>query len=758
MKILIERIIQFRWLVIIGFILVTVAFMTQIPYVEIDTDIKSQLPKTMRSRLNTDIIDDLFGGTEMLMILIQSEDVLNAETLKRIKKISKKIKRVQGVDKVHSLFELKSIRGEDGIMIVEPAVNRIPNNKEEREKLRKDIKANDIVYGSVVAKDFTVSTVIAMLNNDVRDYDILPKFYKVIRESPGDDKLFLGGLPVTRTEMGINIEKDIRRLLPFGILIMLIFLFACFRQIRGVILPFLVVVMSIFVSIGFISVIGWKIHMVTVILPIFLIAVANDYGIHMIARYQEDNIPSNNYSRKELAKQMFRSLSKPVLLTGLTTMAGMLCLLGHILIPAKQLGVLAAFGICFALSTSLFFLPSVISLLPRSKPILTSYSDNTKKKAFLERLLCIFGKVVSEKPKVVILSAVLLALVSAIGIFFVIVDTNPNGYYKPDHPVVKINNLIDSHLGGSQNISIVYQGDMKNPEIIQNIDKMEKRLEDMDEVGITTSIARVIRQISRALNNPDESMYDKIPKTRNGIAQYFELYSMSGDPDDFEKLVDFPYEHAILTARINKTSTVILNRIVDRLKMLLEENPHVLFIGGFGVVLSDLARAVVNGQILSLFLATGVVAILLMILFKSPVAGVITAIPLSLSILILFGLMGLFGIELNIATAMLSSIMIGVGVDYAIHFLYRYREEHQSGLDHVDAVQKTLTTTGRGIIFNAFSVIVGFSVLLFSNFLPVQFFGFLVVVSIFSCLIGALVLIPALCLVIKPKFLEPSSK
>jgi predicted RND superfamily exporter protein len=144
-----------------------------------------------------------------------------------------------------------------------------------------------------------------------------------------------------------------------------------------------------------------------------------------------------------------------------------------------------------------------------------------------------------------------------------------------------------------------------------------------------------------------------------------------------------------------------------------------------------------------------------MFLFRSVTAGLISAIPLSLSMIILFGLMGVFGIELNIATAMLSSIMIGVGIDYTIHFLWRYREERRNGLDYTDAVQKTLTTTGRGIIFNALSVIVGFSALMISSFMPVRFFGFLVVVSIMACLVGALVLIPALCLVVKPRFLEP---
>ena len=119
--------------------------------------------------------------------------------------------------------------------------------------------------------------------------------------------------------------------------------------------------------------------------------------------------------------------------------------------------------------------------------------------------------------------------------------------------------------------------------------------------------------------------------------------------------------------------------------------------------------------------------------------------------------MGYFKITLNLATAMLSSIMIGVGIDYTIHFLWRYREELHTGLGHEDAIEKTLTTTGRGIIFNAFSVIIGFVVLMLSDFQPIKFYGFLVVVSIFSCLIGALILIPSLCLVLKPKFLGPKN-
>ncbi len=754
MKALSEQIIRFRWIIILLFTSVTVFFALQIPKVEIDTDIKSHLPKDMPSRLDTDRIDDLFGGTEMLMVLVQTEDVLGTETLKRVKRLSRKINRIKGVDKVMSLFDLKSIKNEDGSMIVNPAVKKIPENDAEREEIRREIIENDLVYGSVVAKDFSLTAIIAMLKTNTKDEEIVPEFMKVIGEVPGNEAVQIGGLPLNRFETGISIRKDMRLLMPLGILIMLLFLYVCFRRIRGVLLPFIIVIMSIVVSVGIIALIGWKIQMVTVILPVFLIAVANNYGIHMIARYQEDNVPANNFSQRELAKRMFQSLGKPVLLTGLTTMAGMLCLFGHIMVPAKELGVLSAIGILFALSASMFFIPAIVSFLPPSKPVFSHLEDDHGKKPVLERLLWMFGEGISRNPKKVIIVVSIFTLLSAIGIFRVVVDTNPNGYYPPGHPTVTVNNLIDEHLGGSQNVAVVYHGDIKDPEIMNKIDKTEHALAEMDEIGTTISIARVLHQMSRTLNDSSDSRYDKIPETRSGIAQYFELYAMSGDPDDFNKLVDFPQEHAIITARINKTSTAVLSQVIKRIEKMVQGDPDVLLVGGFGVVLSDLAEAVVQGQFLSLVSSIVVVAVLIMLLFRSVNAGFISAVPLTFSIIVLFGLMGVFGIELNIVTALLSSIMIGVGVDYTIHFLWRYREERRAGLDAASAVKKTLTTTGRGITFNAFSVIIGFVALFFSTFLPVRFFGFLVVVSILACLIGALVLVPALVLVWKPKFLE----
>jgi preprotein translocase subunit SecF/outer membrane lipoprotein-sorting protein len=236
-----------------------------------------------------------------------------------------------------------------------------------------------------------------------------------------------------------------------------------------------------------------------------------------------------------------------------------------------------------------------------------------------------------------------------------------------------------------------------------------------------------------------------------------ELYNMNGDPEELEQLVDFNYEHAQLMIRINDANNEVVNEIIERLEVLSEGDPAVEAIGGYGYVRSELANKVLKGTYSSLGIALVIIFILLSIIFRSLKAGLLGIVPLSISVVVLFGLMGLFGIRLDVATALLSSVMIGVGVDYTIHFLWRYREERQLNRPATEAVITTISTTGRGITFNALSVIVGFVVLTISSFTPIRFFGVLVVVSILSCLIGALVILPALVLRFRFRFLEPSA-
>ncbi|HEC43674.1 MAG TPA: RND family transporter [Bacteroides sp.] len=743
--------VRYRWWIVTISILISGFFGLQIFRAEINPDMESYVYEKMASRINTNLIEEIFGADEMVLVLFESDDILQKETLTRIKKVNKQLKKLDGIDETMSIFDAKNIKGEDGAMLVDATVRRIPKTEEKREILRGEIRENKIVYEVLVSEDFTMTSIIATIEPGIIDDDIVLAIEEVLAENPGPEKTYIGGLPYIKAYVAKEMAREFKLLMIIGLAIMLVMLYIFFREIRGVLLPFVVVILSILFAMGLIPLIGWQMSIITLLLPIMLIAIANDYGIHMMARYQEYNTPGNKLSITSMATGIYTSLRSPILLTGITTIAGILCLLSHKMLPAKQLAVVAAAGIGFALILSLIFIPAALSIIGKSKSVT---SENPSKKRPVDRLLQFFGRFVSRYPKRIVLIAALFALVSGLGTFMLKVDTNLENFFPEKHPVRISSKIINETFGGSQNISILVEGDILDPAVLHKIDNYESELKKNPAVGNVMSIASVIREIGKALNDPGDPMYDRIPDERNAIAQYMELYMMSGDPEDLERLVDFDFQRAQVMVRINDGSNVALKSVLADIETLAGDDENTTRIGGYGLVAADLADLVVNGQVLSLVIALIVVFLLLSLLFRSFSAGLIGSVPLSMAMIILFGWMGYMGIKLDIATALLSSIMIGVGVDYTIHFLWRYRSERVGGLEPVKAIMKTLTTTGRGITFNALSVIFGFSALPFSVFSPIRYFGFLVMVSIITCLIGALVIIPALVLIFKPAFLE----
>jgi len=868
------------WRYILLFVVMALAVGSRLPTVEVDPEVKNQLPPTMPARVDLDRIEKLFGGTDMLMVTVVADDVLAPDTLTRVQTLSHKIKRMEQVDKVLSLFEMKDIKNAGDSMIVDPAVKQIPRTAADREALRADLKKNEMIYGSVVSHDFSATTVVALLSITAQDEVTETTVKKIIADTPGPGEVHVAGMPILRVLMGNGIRNDLRRFMPLGLLIMLVFLFLSFKQLRGMLLPFIVVVLSALFAMGLIPLLGWKIQMITIILPVILLAIANDYGIHLIARYQEVNKPGNTMTSRDLAQNVFSELARPIAIAGLTTMAGLACLGLHIIVPAKQLGLLSVMGILYAVLCSLVLIPAVLSLLPKAKPVVTAAAGQGKgsprnesvaprsprrragkarggripvgmqptsnaacvdgsaaecrshiaaspKMSLLDRLLAVIARRVSAHPKTILVTFVGISLLVAVGIMRVRVDTNTVHYFPEEHPIQVASKIADKYFGGSTTFSVVLQGDIKHPAALRRLGDLEQKLEALPQVDQSTSIATVIRQMNKTMNN-DDPAFDRIPDTREGVAQLLLMYENSGDPEDFDRLVDFGYRHALLTSRINTQSTSQISKVVDFVRGYVkssaelsaaprapstakpasqptskpaqekqgeeeDDSPFTMaedqeaagstkgiaakstpakgepvgngfggasrftMVGGFAVLFTDLVDAVVNGQLLSLGLSLLLVVIIVAVLFRSLTAGLLSGGTLGLAMAILFGLMGLLDIDLNLPTAMLSSIVIGVGVDYTIHFLWRYRDERRAGLDAEEAVFQTLTTTGRGIIINALSVAVGFAIMLVSSFMPVRNFGYLVVVSITACLAGALILMPALVLLFRPKFLQPKA-
>lgn len=742
--------LKFRYLVIILSVVIGLGGLSMLPRMETDPDIRNYIPSKMESSINTDLIEEEFGLQDMLMIVFRDSCILTPENLRRIEKTDRQIEDLRSVDNTISLFNTRRIYGEQGMMIVDPAIQRIPENSEDIENLKKQLEDNPLAMGTVISDDFTMSAIAATISQDTDENIILAEIDSVMSANPGSAEVYFGGLPYIRKAIMKDVRHDGLTLIPIALLIMLAFLWLAFREWKGMVLPFTIVVLAIVFSMGLIPLLGWKISILSLIVPIMLIAVANDYGIHMIAKYQELVSENNTDSNDSIVRSTVRKLRLPVIFTGLTTIAGVLGLLAHAIIPARHVGVLASAGIAFAVLLTLFFLPAWLSLLPKSKPLV---GGDKISGSLLDRSLARLAHIVTARPKRIILVSAMLTLVFAVGILFIKVDGNQENFFPAKHPVKQASTLINNNFGGSQSISVMIEGDIKEPSLLRKMDKWTEEIKTLDGVGDSYSIATVLKEMTKAIYDENEEGYDKIPGSRQAVAQILEIYNMSGDPEDFDRLVDFNYSKAQLMVRFEEPATEVIKTAVDKIRSMAENDNLNVTIGGYAYIMLQFSEKILTGQVNSLIFATIVVLILLSIIFRSFKGGLISTIPILASVIFLLGFMGICGIALDPATALLSSIMIGVGVDYIIHFLWRYKSELVF-MDHSKAIIRTLTTTGRGIVYNALSVMVGFSVLVFSGFTSIRFFGYLVLISIGVCLISALFVVPSILLVFKPSFVE----
>jgi hypothetical protein len=351
----------------------------------------------------------------------------------------------------------------------------------------------------------------------------------------------------------------------------------------------------------------------------------------------------------------------------------------------------------------------------------------------------------------------LVAVLGTLGILLVRVDTNIEGYFLGRSEVRRSTELINEHFGGSHFISILFHGDVLQPEILHRMEQYEEEIRKEPAVGTVNSPVTLLKELSKGFYEPGEEGYDRIPSSADEAYQFLEVFSMGGNEEEIGQFIDYNFEYSRILISMKDGSNRAGKQLLNDLREMTKDDPNVMFITGDGLTKIELADLVVKGQIRSLAFAMLIIFLLIYIIFRSYRAGLISTIPLSVAIVVLFGLMGILGISLDIATALLSSIMIGVGIDYTIHFLWRFKIERARGFTHEEAARETLCTAGRGIFYNAFSVIVGFLALGISNFAPMRYFSALIVISIATCLISALLVVPSIVILVKPKFLEPKS-
>ncbi|HHO68898.1 MAG TPA: Patched family protein, partial [Gammaproteobacteria bacterium] len=669
-------------------------------------------------------------------------------------------------DRVTSLATENNITGYEEGMRVEPFWEDVPSSQHEADKVRSAVMDFPLYVGSLVAPSGKGTLIVAEVSDQTHAQQLYKDLLALADRAPqtAGEEIHVAGEGAVSGYLGSYIDADAQRLNPLAAVIISTVLFIAFRTLRGVLLPNFVVVATVAAAIGLMAAFGVRFFVITNgLLPVLIgIAVADSF--HIFSQYYEEQARHPAAGPREIAVRTMMHMWRPITMTTLTTMAGFLGLyLASVMPPMKYFGLFAMIGVGTAWLYSVTVLPAWLSLL-RLRPS-PAYRPAAETGAYrmdvFGRAMTAFGRAVVRRPGAVLGLAAVVGAAGIYGALHLELNEARIRVFQKDEPIVRADTTINKLFDGVHYLDILVETpapeDIFEPRNLQRIAALQAYVETLPHVGGSTSVVDYLRQMNRSLNEGRPEAY-ALPDDKDLIAQYFLLYSASGDPDDFQEEVDYDYRLANVRVSMNSgkysDEKVVVEATQDYIdKTFNAPGIHATVSGRVNVDYHWIKRLGETNWG-SVGIALLMVWLMATLAFRSLAGGIITIVPVTLTVLLVYAVMAFTGIWLSISTSMFAAIAIGLGVDFAVHTIERLevllRDEHRS-LD--ESIAALFPTTGRALLFNFLALALGFGVLATSKVVVLQEFGSIVALAVTVSFVSSLTLLPAIAKVFRPRFL-----
>ena len=737
-------------------IIATLIMGSGVRFLIIDDDMMKMLPKDLNSKITWDAVQDEFGSTEIIFIAFgrESESVFKSQALADLWSLSEELETLSSVDDVISISTATRIDNIDGFMEIDDLQSAQTLTDAEIDEIKIYLGKNPNIKKQLVSKGEDYLLTIVQPYDDVGLDTFRNDIVTAAEAILNNYQIHFGGTAYITGSVPQLIREDVQSLIKAGILIMVVILLLNLRSLPGVIMVLMVIGFSLVSMMGFM---GW-IYSITgsdrflfallnTSMPIILLTIANSDGVHVVTKFFREMRVTKDVNTA-VATTM-DSLLIPIFLTSITTIAAFLTMISSPLEPLVGYGICISVGIGWAWFLSSLMLPAVISLKKWDHE-----SRAIAQASVFEMLISRLGEVVLKYPKYVFSTGLFLVFFGLAGLYKITVDVNVASFFKPGTEIRDSMDFMDQEMTGTMDLRIRVEGDIKDPDILRKMDSLQVFVEKNNKIAVTYSIADVVKQMHRTVMD-DSLKYESIPTSREKVNNLFTMYSMSGDPDDFSAMIDYDYTVGLITALSTvMTTEEVFSFVVsvsNYITTYFNENLNIN-VTGMIVVIRDMVIMIIQSSSLSILFSLILIGIIASIFFKRILWGFLAVVPLTAAVILNFGLMGHFNVTLNHITAILSSIIIGVGVDFAIHFISQFRRLSQTA--HEDQLSlEVIKDVGYPIILDAGSNM-GFGALLFSAFVPVQYIGGLMVFAMISTSMGTLTLLSSTAELLKHRLIE----
>lgn len=765
-----ERFVEFcilRRVAVVTVLTIITMLMTYLAVqVEIKTVFNDLMPRNHSYISVHNQFKSTFGGSNMVSIMLEVEqgDVFNPSVLGKIKKVTSDLQMVEGVNpfQIISLAskKLREVRASTSGIDTRPLMwPNLPKDETDLAALRKSVLNNAMTYGAYVSKDMKAALITADFYDHLVDYGKIFKQVRDIAKSVEGDgvKVRVVGEPILYGWVNYYLPETIQIFLTtVGLMVGLLFLLA--RSWRGTLLPLLAGIISATWALGAAKLLNYHLDPLVIVVAFLITARAISHSVQLVTRFDEE-IAGAGVTPATAAKAAMVSLFKPGML-GVVADAG--CMIVVILTPIPLLEKVAVIGTIWVATIAVsacVLTPVLLSWTKRPN----GYAHPVNVTPFMDKILggCIYV-VTSRLRYVVLVSAALLFAVSAVyALKLKVGDANPGSpILWQDSTYNKDATSINGKFQGSDRMFVAIEGNkpdsMKQPAVLESMQKFQKFMEAQPEIGGSYSLADIIPIVKQSVreNNP---RYSELGNDANENGELMYMYVSGTDPGDMARFADNTYTNAAVTLYFRDHQGETIRTAVARVKEFIEKNPlkdaHYELAGGLIGVLAAINEVILAGQIESIALALLVLVVCCAVAYRSISAGIFFMVPVMLSNTLTFSYMALMDIGMNINTLPVAALGIGLGVDYAFYIVDGVKEELYKNDNLLLAIRKSLMGAGKGVLVTGSTLIVAVGLWTMSSLRFQADMALLMSLWLFISATSALLIMPAMVYVFKPAFI-----
>jgi hypothetical protein len=756
-------------------------------------------------------VNERYSSEEFFVITYSPKKKINEESLKELKKFVDEINNIKWVSKSISvlnapLFEssdlplIEKIKNIQYIVTPGIEINRALNELKNSPVYKKLIINEDATtFGIVVYIKDNKEYLSALKTNknfldkqqnnklsekDLKDFEAHNKILEKLKKEHNKNLEFynieirshiskykniadinLSGIPMIADDLISFVKKDITVFGSGVFIFIIITLWFIFRDIRWVVFPLLSCLLSIAIMVGMLGYLNWKVTVISSNFISLMLILTMEINIHYVERYKQLQAEFPKKKENYLAYLTTTKIFTPILYAVLTTALAFLSFIFCDIKPVIDFGWMMTLGLFISLFVSMILLPYlIIKFKPKATPIHESKDS---------KLAQIFASIALNQRLLVLTLSTIILILSIYGMTRLKVENSFINYFDKKTEIYQGMKLIDEKLGGTTPLEIIlkfkdsdsksnkndddfFQGSDSNEYKdsywftnfrVNNIVNVHQYLETLPEIGKVLSFYSVL-QLGEKIND----------NKKLGPLEMAILYSKL--PDDIKKSIVTPYvsienNEARISLRIidsnpNLNRKELLIKIQKDLEEKLKLNKDEFKITGILVIFNNLLQSLFDSQIKTLGITFAGIFILLLILFKSLSWSIVAAIPNFTAALFILGSLGLFNIPLDMMTITIASITVGIAIDNSIHYIYRFREEYKLNKNYKKTIEICHKSVGKAIVNASLTIVFGFSILIFSNFIPSIYFGIFTALAMLTAMTLVLTLMPQLIAIIKP--------